>query len=96
MNSKHAARLREMAQVIKFAGDMPDKEAMLVGAAALEGKGRWYVSDIGKQAYLIPCDRWEDWEAWSADREVGEHTAIVPAWALAVPPNVVITGVELP
>lgn len=92
-NQKHAARLRAESQ--NYAQG-ETRDALLAGAIALEGQGRWRLLRHYGQAYLIPVERCKEWIDWFADREAGEHTAIVPEWAVAVPDHVVITGVELP
>ena len=91
-NQKHAARLREMAELWV---NKANKPALLAGAKALEGHGRWRLLRHFGQSYLIPVERCKEWIDWCENREQGEHTSIVPAWAVSVPENVVITGVEL-
>ena len=91
-NQKSAARLRLQHE---YTAGEDIRSALLAGAQALEGRDRWYVSSLGGQAYLIPCDRLCDWTLWLANREPGEYTAIVPEWAKPVPDDLVITGVEL-
>ena len=99
-NQKHAARLREMSLNARALADQwaqygADADALLAGAKALEGQGRWRLTNFGGQLYLIPAERKHEWMNFRKEVEAGEYTAIVPEWALAVPDNVVITGVEL-
>lgn len=61
--------------------------------ACYELRGRWYVSDRNGQAYLIPCEKWREWEQFFRDAESGEASSVVPNFALAVPSNVIITRV---
>lgn len=91
-NQKHAARLREEAR--NFVS--PTREALLVGAKALEGQGLWWLDTTITPMYLVPVDRWVEWHNWRGNREIGEASAIVPEWAIAVAKETVITGVELP
>lgn len=57
-------------------------------------RGRWWLRRRRGISYLVPVERNRDWVAYLADAEPGESSAIVPAWALAVPDDVVITEVE--
>lgn len=93
-NQKHAKWLRLEARYHRKPSIAVS--ALLAGAQALEGQGRWRAGEYRGQAYLIPVGREKDWLSFADNAEPGEYTAIVPEWAKPVPDDVVITGVELP
>lgn len=88
INNQHCARLAE-----HFTRSEAIYERI---ARALEPKpkGRWALVQYQKVLHFVPVERLPDFMRWFADAEPGEHTAIVPEWAVPVPPNVVITGWE--
>jgi len=95
-NQKHAVRLREIARELPGMDEESDDAIhLLAGAQALEGQGRWRLTNFGGQLYLIPAERKHEWMNFRKEVEHGEHTAIVPEWTKPVPENFVITGVEL-
>ena len=90
-NEKHAARLRHLRGYIR--GD-EIKASILAGAEALEGQGRWYHYTMLDQHYMIPVEHWIEWDARL--HLLPPDDSAFPDWAVPVPDDVVITGVELP
>lgn len=94
---KHAARLREMSQNAQslssqWAQYSDDAKALLAGAEALEAQGRWRIVQFRGVPYFIPVEQTVAWDSFKMDAEAGEHTEILPEWAVRVPPGAVITG----
>jgi hypothetical protein len=92
-NQKDAARLRGIAATNV---GVRNREALLAGAEALEGRGRWRLKTYRYRLYFVPVEHEIAWREFLNDSEPGEYTAILPEWAKPVPENVVITGWELP